>query len=77
MSHLKLIPAASAIALLTGCATTGYQQEIEITVELTTNPMEATKKSRTAITHISIDWPQVPLSAPHAQRHLLMTGEQA
>lgn len=27
MSHLKLIPAASAIALLTGCATTGYQQD--------------------------------------------------
>ena len=26
MSHSKLIPAASAIALLTGCATTGYQQ---------------------------------------------------
>ena len=56
MSHLKLIPAASAIALLTGCATTGYQQEIEITVELAPSQMEGTENSWTAITPISINW---------------------
>ena len=50
---------------------------IEIAVELTTNPMEESKNSWTAIAPISIAWPQAPLSTPHAKRHLLMTGEQA
>ena len=50
---------------------------IEIAVELTTNPMEESKNSWTAIALISIDWPRVPMAEPHARKNLLMTGEQA
>ena len=50
---------------------------IEIAVELTTNPMEESKNSWTAIAPISIDWPRVPMAEPHARKNLLMTGEQA